>query len=138
ITIINDAYNANPASMAAALEVFKLRKLTPAQPNGRKVAVLGDMLELGTQAEQLHYQLGQSVAASDTDLLITSGPLAEHIARGALEAGMNKQTVKTFSNDDADFAKIADLLRPGDTVLLKASRAMRMERLIRALTGGGA
>ena len=135
ITIINDAYNANPASMAAALEVFKLR---PAQPNGRKVAVLGDMLELGSQAEQLHHQLGQSVAASDIDLLITVGPLAEHIAHGSIDAGMNMQNVKTFDNDDADFAKIADLLQPHDIVLLKASHAMCMERLIIAMENRGA
>ena len=134
IIIINDAYNANPASMAAALEVLKLR---PPQAGGRKVAVLGDMLELGQQAQELHRQLGQSVAASSLDLLITSGPLSEFIARGAVEAGLDKQAVKTFGNDDADFAKIADLLRPGDTVLLKASRAMRMERFIVALENRG-
>ena len=132
ITIINDAYNANPASMSAALEVFRL---TPAQPNGRKVAVLGDMLELGTQSKELHCQLGASVAASAIDLLITSGPLAEFIARGAIDAGMSTRSIKTFGNDDTDFAKIADLLCPHDTVLLKASRAMRMERLERTLSG---
>ena len=135
ITIINDAYNANPASMAAALEVFKL---TPAQPNGRKVAVLGDMLELGSLAEQLHHQLGESVAASDIDLLITTGPLAEHIAHGSIDAGMDPANVKTFDNTDADFARIADLLHPHDTVLLKASRSMKMARLIQVLTDRGA
>ena len=113
--------------MAAALEVFKLR---PAQPNARKVAVLGDMLELGSQAEQLHHQLGASVAASGIDLLITVGQLARFIARGATDAGMDAQCIKTFASTDSDFAKIADLLRPHDTVLLKASRAMKMERLI--------
>ena len=126
ITIINDAYNANPASMVAALDVFKL---IPAQPNGRKVAVLGDMLELGSQSEQLHYQLGTSVASSGIDLLITVGPLAQHIARAAIDAGTDPQSVKTFDNTDTDFAKIVDLLRPHDTILLKASRSMRMERL---------
>ena len=131
IIIINDAYNANPASMAAALDVFKL---TPAQPNGRKVAVLGDMLELGSQAEQLHHQLGASVAESGIDLLITVGPLAQHIALAAIDAGMALQCIKTFENTDADFADIADLLRPHDTVLLKASRSVRMERLIGLLS----
>ena len=133
ITIINDAYNANPASMSAALEVFKL---TPAQSNGRKVAVLGDMLELGSQSEQLHRQLGESVASSDIDLLITVGPLAQHIARGAIDAGMDKQSIKTFGNDDGDFAKMANLLQPHDTVLLKASRGMKMERLLGLLSKG--
>ena len=134
ITIINDAYNANPASMAAALEVLQSQ---PVQATGRKVAVLGDMLELGRQAEQLHHQLGQAVAAAGIDLLITSGPLAEFIARGALEAGMRQAAIKSFGNNDADFVDMAHLLRPGDTVLLKASRAMRMERLIRLLEERG-
>ena len=129
ITVINDAYNANPASVAAGLEVLEMTK--PGR-TGRKVAVLGDMLELGEQAEQLHRQVGQKVAACGVDLLITSGPGAKCIADGAVQAGMDSKAVVSLGNSDEDFEAMAGLLRAGDVVLLKGSRGMRMERLMRA------
>ena len=95
----------------------------------RKVAVLGDMLELGGASEELHRQVGRKVIECGVDLLITSGKMAEFIAAGAVEAGMDKRAVESFGNEDGDFAKMAGLLRAGDVVLLKGSRAMRMERL---------
>ena len=64
------------------------------------------------------------------DLLITSGKMAEFVAAGAIEAGMDKQAVKSFGNEDGDFGKMAELLRSGDVVLLKGSRGMRMERFM--------
>ncbi len=129
VTIINDAYNANPASVAAGLEVLAMAQ---PGPRGRRVALLGDMLELGAETEQLHRQVGQKVAAGGVDLLITSGQLAQYIGASAVEAGMDAANVVDFGNDDEDFAKMAGLLRAGDVVLLKGSRGMRMERLIGA------
>lgn len=125
LTVINDAYNANPASMAPALEVLAMRAGT-----ARKVAVLGDMLELGRQSEDLHRQLGRKVIECGVDLLITSGKMAKFTAAEALVAGMDQNAVKSFGNEDSDFAKMAKLLQPNDVVLLKGSRGMRMERLI--------
>ena len=131
LTVINDAYNANPASMSAALEVLAMREGV-----SRKVAVLGDMLELGGRSEELHRQVGRKVIECGVDLLITSGKMAEFIAAGAVEAGMDKRAVKSFGNEDGDFGEMAELLRSGDVILLKGSRAMRMERLIPNLERG--
>ncbi len=128
LTVINDAYNANPASMAAALEVLAMR-----DGAARKVAVLGDMLELGAKSEELHRQVGRKVIECSVDLLITSGKMAESIATEAIEAGMDGNAVKSFGNADSDFAKMAKLILPVDVVLLKGSRGMRMERFVATL-----
>ncbi len=127
MVVINDAYNANPASMAAGLEVLVLKA---ADGGGRKVAVLGDMLELGEASEELHRQVGRKVVDCGVDLLITSGKMAKFIAGGAIEAGMEKDAVKSFGNEDGAFAEMARLLRVEDVVLLKGSRGMKMERFI--------
>lgn len=130
LTIMNDAYNANPASVAAGLEVLAMAQ---PGPGGRRVALLGDMLELGPEAEQLHRQVGPKVAQAGVDLLITSGQLAQYIGSSAVEAGMDAANVAGFGNADEDFTGIAGLLRAGDVVLLKGSRGMRMERLVEIL-----
>lgn len=130
-TVLNDAYNANPASLAAAVEVLA------ACGHDRKVLVAGDMRELGDQAETLHLQAGRDLAAQGIDLVISVGPLGRYIASGAAQRG-----VATASYDSCAAAaeELGRLLREGDAVLVKGSRAMAMEALIapiRAALGGG-
>jgi len=130
VQIINDCYNANPASMKAAIEL--LAKWTPARA---RVAVLGDMLELGAQTKPLHREVGAYLASQDVSRLITCGSLGREIAEGARQGGMAGAAV----TEVADAAAAADLLRAevrqGDVVLVKASRGMKMEQVVQRLTG---
>ncbi len=133
IDVINDAYNANPESMLAAIGTFK--ELYP-QPTRRRVAVLGDMLELGEHGPDCHREIGDAVVAAGVfDLCVLVGPLmmfaAERIGKG-MPAG---QVVPLPARDAAGGAKVAGLLKPGDAVLLKGSRGMGIERVLRALEG---
>ncbi|ANR70876.1 UDP-N-acetylmuramoyl-tripeptide--D-alanyl-D-alanine ligase [Selenomonas sp. oral taxon 126] len=125
-TFINDAYNASPSSMRAAIET------TAALYAGRKIAVLGDMLELGSAAEEAHRDIGRRVAALGFAALVTYGPQARWMHEEAEAAGCNAHHAETH-------AKAADVLRSlladGDTVLFKGSRGMKMEEIIGLLTG---
>ena len=123
-TVINDAYNANPASLAAAGDVLA------GCPAGRRVMIVGDMLELGDEAEALHRRAGRDLAAKGIDLLVCVGPLGRYIAQGAAEGGAR---VETFADGDAAAAGIATRVCAGDTVLVKGSRGMALERLIAPL-----
>ena len=116
-TIIKDCYNAGPESMAAALAVLGKRK-------GRKIAVLGDMLELGINAEAEHYRVGR-IAAENADLLFTYGPNGTRIISGAVTGGMTK--VYSFDTHAALASELKRLARPGDTLLFKGSHGMHME-----------
>jgi UDP-N-acetylmuramoyl-tripeptide--D-alanyl-D-alanine ligase len=130
VQVINDCYNANPASMKAALQL--LGEWTPAR---ERVAVLGDMLELGREAQQMHREVGRFVAGLPLSRLIVCGDLGREIAAGAKQGGMPHQAIVQV----ADTAAAADLLkkscRRGDVVLVKASRGMRMEQIVQGLTG---
>lgn len=131
-TIIEDCYNASPESMAASLSV-----LCAKAKQGRKVAVLGDMLELGEQSDILHFGVGKKAAEMGVDMLFTFGPHAEKTAEGALSQGMDADKITVFTNnEDAEgFAKIvAEKLTDGDTVLFKASRGMALERITKILS----
>ena len=121
-TFINDAYNANPASMSAAIR--SLGALT----TGRKIAVLGGMLELGDWAREEHEAIGREIASSGIDVLITMGELAGYIAGAAREGGMKQ--VYTAATHDECAACLKELLQPGDTVLLKGSRGFAMEKIL--------
>lgn len=121
--VINDAYNANPDSVKAALQVMQ------ALPAKRKVSVLGEMLELGESHEQWHQEIGK-VAAAIVDLLIVIGDGAKPIADGASAIGMPTDYIICFSNLDEAKEKWRSLLQPDDLVLLKASRAVGLERLL--------
>ena len=118
-TVIKDCYNAGPESMAAALNVLAGRK-------GRKIAVLGDMLELGTSAHPEHYKLGR-IAAQKADLLFAYGPHAKVVADGAITGGMERGTVTAFEDHDALAQALKDAAEPGDVLLFKGSRGMHME-----------
>ena len=133
ITIIEDCYNAGPESMKAALEV--LRRM--AQKNDcRSVAVLGDMRELGEYSKQLHMEVGTLVAARHISNLVTFGREAENIALGAINHAMKHESISVNTNTEnvsAVAKTVFDLLHMGDAVLFKASRAVRLERVIEEL-----
>jgi len=127
IEIINDAYNANPASMHAAIEVLGA---SPAR--GRRVLVAGDMRELGRAATRLHRQLGQTIARSPVDVLVAVGDHAGHIMAGA-KAASDRLVSYGFADVRHAARKLARILQPGDLVLIKGSRALGLERLVDTL-----
>jgi UDP-N-acetylmuramoyl-tripeptide--D-alanyl-D-alanine ligase len=126
VRIIVDCYNANPASTRAAV-----RLLAQASAKGRRIAVLGDMLELGPTTAELHAEVGEFVAAERIDTLIASGELARHFARGARTAGM--AAVQEVADAPAAAAALLATVKRGDVVLVKGSRGMRLERVVHAL-----
>ena len=125
VTVIDDCYNANPISMRAALS--DLKATADAADSARRVAVLGDMLELGPQEREFHAQLGEEAAAAGVDVLVTVGPRAASIAEHF--GG------ETHALADAKEAAVVvpELLAPGDVVLVKASRGVGLELVCRAL-----
>ncbi len=123
--VIDDVYNASPLSMAAALDVLGQ------MDTGRRVAILGDMLELGTAAIEAHKRVGNQCAEQGVELLITVGELAEHIAVAAQLAGI-KQVLHCNNTDEAASELINRLCR-NDIVLVKGSRGMKMEEIVAAL-----
>jgi UDP-N-acetylmuramoyl-tripeptide--D-alanyl-D-alanine ligase len=125
--LIDDCYNANPMSMRAALD--DLAATAAERPGARKVAVLGDMLELGPHARDFHVEIGHHAAAVGVDLLVTAGPLAAAIADGF--AG----ETATVGDAREAAAVIRELVAPGDIVLVKASRGVRLEAVCEALVG---
>jgi len=127
VTVINDAYNANPSSLAAAGDVLS------GAPAGRRVLVAGDMLELGDDAEELHRSTGRRLASAGVDLLIGVGTLGRYIAIGAEVDDIDCRSFETLEDLSAE---IVALLQPGDTVLVKGSRAMGMERLVETICTG--
>lgn len=125
VQVINDCYNANPASMQMALRTFSASKRA-----GRFVAVLGDMLELGPQAVASHEALGRQVAEYGVDHLFAVGPHAADVVRGAAQAGRAATTLQTAARAELITTAVAEFVRPGDVVLVKGSRGMRMEQVI--------
>lgn len=133
ITVLADCYNAAPESMCEALHV--LVNYAKAR-GGRAVAVLGDMRELGEATRRMHETVGEEVATLGVSVLMTLGELGVSIAEGALGAGMADECICMIRElDDLTQAahKLWTMLRPGDVVLLKASRAVAAERMIEAL-----
>jgi len=127
--VINDAYNANPESMRAVLNVFGNIK-----SSGRKVLVLGDMLELGDFAESLHRSIGMAVAAINPDFLYLVGPMSgSYISAGALCAGFSQENIFCFNDAFSAGRKLAGLLHKDDLILLKASRGIHLEEVLDAL-----
>ena len=126
IRVLDDAYNANADSMVAALET--LRDL-PLQ--GRRVAVLGDMGELGVHSQAAHVEVGRSAAKLEVGQLFTVGKMAPVVAKAARDAGLAR--VVEFENVEEAAKAIKSFLKTGDIILLKASRAARLERIAEAL-----
>jgi UDP-N-acetylmuramoyl-tripeptide--D-alanyl-D-alanine ligase len=132
VTVVNDAYNANPASMRASLAAFAQH---PAA--SRRALVLGDMLELGPSAPGEHRELGRIAALTAPSLLLAVGAFAEHVAEGARAGGLPPSAIATAPDAEAAAHVLAGWLRPGDLLLLKASRGVRLERLLERLRAAG-
>jgi len=126
-TVLADYYNANPASMDAAI-----RTLVSLASGRKSIAVLGDMLELGSAGASAHRETGRTVAQSGVGILVTFGTLAKHIGEGALEAGMPKDRVLEAPTHAGAAQLIRKLSSPGDVVLIKGSRGMKMEKILEA------
>ncbi|HUK81137.1 MAG TPA: UDP-N-acetylmuramoyl-tripeptide--D-alanyl-D-alanine ligase [Verrucomicrobiae bacterium] len=125
VRFINDCYNANVPSMKAALRAMRE---TPC--GGRKIAVLGDMLELGEQTRRAHLNVGAMTANSGLRLLIAVGQAARWIAEGAVDAGMETHCVLPVLNAAEAAESLCSLAREGDMVLIKGSRALRLEKIL--------
>ena len=123
-TIIRDCYNAGPESMAAALTVLGNRP-------GRRVAVLGDMLELGACARAEHYKIGR-IAAEKADILLSYGPNSEGMLTGARTGGMSAKFSRAFTDKEKMIQVLKTLAKPGDAILFKGSRGMQMEQVLEA------
>ena len=121
-TIIKDCYNAGPESMAAALEVLGKRE-------GRHVAILGDMLELGACTQAEHYRVGR-IAAEKADVLLAFGPNGTRTLSGALTGGMSENKALAFEDREKLITVLKRLVKPGDVLLFKGSRGMRMELIL--------
>ncbi len=124
-TVLADYYNANPASMDAAIHT-----LVSLSPGRTTIAVLGDMLELGSSAAEAHRQIGRTAVQSGVDIMITLGTLAKHIGEGSLQAGMPKERVFSAQSHAEAARQLKSLSRPGDIVLIKGSRGMKMEKIL--------
>jgi UDP-N-acetylmuramoyl-tripeptide--D-alanyl-D-alanine ligase len=124
-TLLDDTYNSSPDSAIAALNLL-------GELSGRKIAVLGDMLELGGYETEGHVRVGRR-AMDVVSLLITVGDLGRLIGQGALEYGMDSERVVHLEDNKAAIAHLQNLIQPGDTVLVKGSRGMKMEEIVEAL-----
>ena len=134
-TVIDDTYNANPASMRAALAT--LREVAGGR---RKIAVFGNMLELGEISTEAHRELGRATVALTCDVLVTVGNLARLAGEEALRLGRSPRDVIMCDTSAEAVDVLERLARPGDVILVKGSRAMKMEEIVSALvrgTGGG-
>ena len=129
--VLDDAYNANPASMKEALAI-----LGSIEVRGARRAVLGDMLELGPTSEALHEAVGGAVPPDAW--LYVAGTFAPALERGAREAGVPAERIRRFEEVDAMAAAVRADVKAGDVVLVKASRGMRLERVVEALGGASA
>lgn len=127
VTVLDDTYNANPASVSAALHT--LERIA----NGsRRVVVLGDMLELGDEAPRLHQEVGREAARIGAQVLVAVGEMAEEILRGA-QAEQPPPLCLAFQDSQAAAQGVPALLQPGDVVLVKGSRALQMEQVVQAI-----
>ncbi len=135
VTVLNGAYNANPESMGAAIDVLKARAC-----EGKRVAVLGDMLEMGDHGLGVHRELGQRLGGSGIDVVVLIGPLMREAGEAMIGGGYAGQLIRAATLDEAVCDRVAAMVGAGDVVLLKGSRGMGLERCgqaIRARIGGG-
>jgi len=131
-TVLNDAYNASPTSVRAAIELVGSLKVAP---GGRKILVLGDMLELGPDEAEFHAQVGRAVTPDKADALLAYGPLSANGARVA-EKVFPAGAVKHYADKERLIADLLAMLAPEDLVLVKASRGMKLEDVVYALQRG--
>ncbi|MDX1933575.1 MAG: UDP-N-acetylmuramoyl-tripeptide--D-alanyl-D-alanine ligase [Capsulimonadales bacterium] len=131
-TILSDAYNAAPDSMVGALET--LRDM-PVGPGGKRIAVLGEMRELGPYAAEAHASVGRMAARIKPDFLITVGELTSKLTAAAIAAGFPPEKVHPFETTETAVELVPKIIQPGDIVLVKGSRALALEGIVRSLTG---
>ena len=130
LTVIDDAYNANPDSMAASLATFSAIDV-----NGKRVAVLGDMLELGDFAREGHERMGRLAAKFQVDALVCVGELSRAMASSAIGAGMDPSVVWTCDDALSALEITRALVDEGDAVLVKASHSIGLEAVVEGLAG---
>lgn len=139
-TIINDCYNANPISVRSAIDTLHI---ISQKNKGRSVAILGDMLELGESSIKLHQEIGMYLSEKNIDVLIACGKLSFHLCEGYSEASSSdsdrndrNDSVNSkglsfyFKNKEELGKKLSQIIKPGDCILLKGSRANRMESIV--------
>jgi len=124
-TVIEDYYNAGPESMAAALAVLGNRP-------GRRVAILGDMLELGVCAQAEHYKVGR-IAAEKADVVFAYGPNSVRVLNGCITGGMPETRARAFTDRERLVSVLRQVLEPGDVILVKGSHGMHMEQILQDL-----
>lgn len=125
--IIDDTYNSSPLACAEALKTVAKLSL-----KGKKIAVLGDMKELGANSEAAHRDIGK-LAAETLHTLVVVGNMAKSIAAAAIEAGMTADKVLSFDSSEVAGTAVAEIVRAGDVVLVKGSQSMRMEKAVKIL-----
>ena len=126
MTVIDDCYNANPVSMKASIEVL-------ANTAGRRIAVLGDMGELGENEAALHYGVGEAVGQSGIDVLFCAGKLASEYARAAASSNVNCQ-IYYYETVEKLLPELLAFVKEGDTILVKASHFMKFPQIVEALS----
>ncbi|SEM28907.1 UDP-N-acetylmuramoyl-tripeptide--D-alanyl-D-alanine ligase [Syntrophus gentianae] len=126
--LVDDTYNANPASVREALKTIQTLKGT-----ARSVAILADMLELGDSAEDLHESVGCEVAATDVGRLFLKGLLSRSTAAGAAKGGMPGERISYFENADEIIDSVLSFVEAGDWILVKGSRRMKMEEIVKKI-----
>jgi UDP-N-acetylmuramoyl-tripeptide--D-alanyl-D-alanine ligase len=128
LKVLDDCYNANPASLRAAVEI-----LAQMRCDGRRIAVLGDMLELGESAVELHRSCGAFLAEMDLDQLLCVGPLGAQLATGARKAGMASKRIQHFETLESLVTVLLEVVEEKDCVLVKGSHGMKLEKVVKAL-----
>jgi UDP-N-acetylmuramoyl-tripeptide--D-alanyl-D-alanine ligase len=128
LLVLNDTYNANPGSMESAIKTFSV---LPAE--GRKVVVLGDMLELGEQTTTLHEKVGEQLSCGDFDLVVGVGTRAPDYLAGARKRGIPAGNLISFSDTDEALQSLPGMINPKDSILVKGSRRMGLEKIVDAV-----
>lgn len=126
--VIDDAYNANPGSMKAAIKTLATLQVT-----GRRVVVLGDMLELGAASAELHREVGQQLSCAPFDIVAAVGESANELLVGAAERGVDASKLFAYRDSAQCARELPNMLRDGDTVLVKGSRRVGLERVVKTL-----
>ena len=127
ITLIDDTYNANKDSMINALSILSKVK------DKRKVAILGDILELGKYSEEIHRNIGKHITQDNLDILITIGNYSKYIKEEAIKNKFSTDNIYSYNNYEESLENLASILKPNDIVLLKASHGIRLDKIVEYL-----
>jgi len=125
--LIDDSYNSNPSSLCKAIEVLSRYKC------GKRILVCGDMLELGKFSQRLHFDMGKKIGENGIDFLVTVGPLARWLAKGARKARLKEKQIWWFDSSDKVANRLAKIIDPGDVILVKGSRSVAMEKVVEGI-----